>query len=112
MARISSTERAEAIEALRELCPAGTTVYTVLRSVARSGMSRHIDLYVIRNNEPRWITRLACKATGVMHFDERKDCARISGCGMDMGFHAVYSLSHVLHSPADRAGYALNHRWM
>ena len=111
--KLTATERVELIDELRALCPIGTTVYTVLRSVSSSGMSRKIDLYVIRDNEPRRITWHACRlGVAGMTYDTKSDTARISGCGMDMGFHAVYSLSSVLHSPNDRAGYALTHRWM
>lgn len=111
--KLTASERTQMIDELRELCPTGTTVYTVLRGVASSGMSRKIDLYVIKDNEPRRITWHACRlGVAGMTYDNKIDAARISGCGMDMGFHAVYSLSSVLHAPADRAGYALNHRWM
>lgn len=111
--KLTPTERVELIDELRELCPAGTTVYTVLRGVSSSGMSRKIDLYVIRDNEPRRITWHACRlGVAGMAYDTKSDAARISGAGMDMGFAAVYALSSVLHAPADRAGYALNHRWM
>ena len=29
-------------------------------------------------------------------FDRRNDGVKVNGCGMDMGFHLVYSLSYVL----------------
>lgn len=89
-------EQAEAADTLRELLPPGTTVYTVLRHVSRSGMSRDIDLYVMQDGEPRWISRLAARAAGLT-FNERAEAVRMGGCGMDMGFAAVYALSHALY---------------
>ena len=40
--KAAEAERAEAIAKLREWIKPGDTVYTVLDSVSRSGMSRHI----------------------------------------------------------------------
>lgn len=85
----------EAIERLRETLKPGDTVYTVLRHVSRSGMSRLIDLYKMSDGEPQWLSRLAARAAGFT-FDEKKECIRVGGCGMDMGFHLVYSLSRTL----------------
>ena len=111
--KLNAAERVALIDELRELCPSGSTVYTVLRSVSASGMSRKLDLYVIRDNEPSRITWHVCRlGVAGMSYDLRAEAARIAGAGMDMGFHAVYSLSSVLHVPADQAGYKLHQRWM
>jgi hypothetical protein len=134
----SEKERKEAIEDLRELLKPGDTVYTVLRNVSRSGMTRDIDCYVIKEDSPRWISRLVAKAIEAS-FNEKRDAVRVGGCGMDMGFHIVHNLSYALypdsfvcigqgcpandHSNGDRdysahqhsrgaSGYALKHRWM
>lgn len=109
MTKAKQSARDEAIATLRETLKPGMTVYTVLRGVSRSGMSRNIDLYVMENNAPRWISRYAATAAG-FQFDEKHDCLKIGGCGMDMGFHAVYSLSRVLYP--DDGGYAIGQRWM
>lgn len=74
----------------------GSTVYTVLRSVSRSGMSRDIDLYVIENGEPHRITFHAARACGFT-YSRKTEALRVGGCGMDMGFHVVSTLSHVLY---------------
>lgn len=84
----------EATDDLRELLAPGDTVYTVLRHVSRSGMYRAIDLYVIRDGEPRRITHTASRL--LEGYDNRHEAAKANGCGMDMGFHLVYSLSSVL----------------
>lgn len=85
----------DAIASLRETLKPGDTVYTVLRGVSRSGMSRNIDLYVMEGNTPRCISRSAAKAIGET-FNPKFECIRVSRCGMDMGFHLVYNLSRVL----------------
>jgi hypothetical protein len=93
MTKAAQRERDEAIADLRELLKPGDTVYTVLRHVSRSGMVHDIDVYVLRDNEPRYLSYWTAKAIGApMH----NDSVRVGGCGMDMGFHLVYSLSHVL----------------
>lgn len=110
-------DRDEAIVELRTLCPMGTRVYTVLRHVSRSGMLRHIDVYVIHDNEPRWISSLIHRAQPG-HYTQAKDGSlKVTGCGMDMGFSVVYNLSSLLYK-ADDGGYShdgaysLKQSWM
>lgn len=101
-------ERDEAIKAL--LAPEseggvglqpGDTVYTVLRHRSGSGMMRVIDLFVIRKDRwsgqmrPWFIGHLAAQAMGDL-YDRDREGIKVSGCGMDMGFHVVYSLGSVL----------------
>ena len=132
----AAADRADAIARLRELCPPGSTVYTVLRRVSRSGMMRHISLHVIHDGQPFDITGMAARAT-VTPWDRDTGGLKMGGCGMDMGFSAVYNLAWALyrdsfgcigegcpsndHSNGDRnyaphqhheAGYALRQRWM
>ena len=90
--------RAEVEEArtnLLEILKPGDTVYTVLRNVSRSGMTRHIDLYVIRDDSPRWISYWTAKVTG-SRMSDKWDAVEVGGAGMDMGFALVYSLSRAL----------------
>ena len=84
-------ERTEAITKLRELVNPGDTVYTILRHVSRSGMSRVIGVTIMHDGEPRDITAPTAKALGL---SVDRDCwgVKVSGCGMDMGFHLVYEL--------------------
>lgn len=121
-------EQEEARRELRKLCRPGTTVWTVLRHVSRSGMMRHIDLYVMRKGRPRWISGYAARALDY-RTDSRTGALKVSGCGMDMGFHLVNSLSYALHGYDSKgegvqghlqhtrpghyhAGYSLNHEWL
>lgn len=128
---------AEAVVSLKDDLKPGDTVYTKVDSVSRSGMSRVISCYIIRDNEPRWISYLVSKATG-LGFDEKREGVKIGGCGMNMGFAIVYELSHVLfphgfecigdrcpandhfngdrnykpHFHSNAGGYALRQRWL
>lgn len=95
--RYIKAERAASIEHLRELLKPGDTVWGTMRSVARSGMSRWIDFYYIEDNEPRWITYHVARALDEP-FRGNKGM-RVTGCGMDMVFHSVYSLSRTLFPP-------------
>lgn len=116
----AAQDKAEAIENLRKWIKRDERIYTVLRHRAASGMTRFIDMYYIRDNVPHRITWQAAKALGWTYCTKR-EALRIGGCGMDMGFHAVYSLSSVLFRDADTfrdsvtgedAGYSLRHEWL
>lgn len=89
------------------------TIYTVLRSVSASGMTRHISLIVAQGDDIYDITYLAAQALGDK-VSERGgyNTIKVNGCGMDMGFHLVYNLSSVLFKGEDRAGYKIAQRWI
>jgi len=90
----------------------GSTVYTILRKVSSSGMSRDISLLVANDGEISDISYYAAHATGSRLIDGYSRAIRVQGAGMDMGFHLVYTLSSVLFKGEERAGYVLNHRWL
>ena len=107
-----SREQAEAIARLRAWLKPGDKVWTVLRHRSPSGMSRTIDLVRLErgsDGEERVSTYAwnAAKALG-WRFDKARDGIKVQGCGMDMGFHAVYELSAVLFGD----GYALKTGWI
>lgn len=93
----------------------GDTVYTVLRSVSSSGMSRTMSLKVVEDGRIVDITYYAAQVLGYPLVEVNGSRAlRVGGCGMDMGFHVVYSLSSVLfrtRSADGDAGYLINHAW-
>lgn len=114
------TEQAEAQETLRQMFGGiggeGTKrVYTILRHVSSSGMSRDISLKMLGDDGTlRDITYLACIAMGEKPKDKNGSrVVRVNGCGMDMGFHVVYNLSYSLYRKdgVERAGYVLRHEW-
>lgn len=137
MARYSKQEIEESRAALRKLCPPGTTVYTVLRHVSRSGMMRNISLQVVKAGNVQDITWHVARVLGypIRHASGwvQDRGLSVNGCGMDMGFHLVNALSYALHGRKPRgegaaaenagrffkprrghyrAGYSLNHRWL
>lgn len=84
----------------------GDTIYTVLRSVSATGMSRRIDLYVIKDNKPSFLTGYVASVMGKkMH---RNGGIVQKGCGMDMGWHLVGNLSYELFGDES----ALKHEWI
>lgn len=115
----------------------GTDVYASVLHVSKSGMARDIALYVVLdcedgqgNRKPEIvdISGYVARVLGYRRTD-RNGGIRVSGCGMDMGFHLVHCLSYKLHGYHDvnvsedkrgrphrpsttsyRAGYSLNHR--
>lgn len=99
--RISKSEReareAEAIQHLRRLCPASSTVYTVLRSVSRSGMSRTMSVVVFQTGAtlPFYLDAAIANA-GIAGARQVAGGISVPGCGMDIGFHVVDSLSREL----------------
>lgn len=113
-------ERDEARARLRELLEQSPKrgngrplIYTVLRHVSQSGMSRDISLKLVdENGVLRDITYTAALALGEKVKDRHGAWViRVGGCGMDMGFHLVYSLSSVLFADRDRAGYVIDQTW-
>jgi len=85
----------EARATLLEYLAPGDTVYTVLRHVSKSGMSRSIDLYKMTGGGPLFLTYWTAKLLDE-HVDQTNGGIKVGGCGMDMGFALVYKLSSVL----------------
>lgn len=91
----------------------GAKVYTILRHVSASGMSRDISLVIGDGNDIADITYYAAQALGDKLIESKGHRAiRQNGCGMDMGFDLVYNLSSVLFSGQERAGYVLKQGWI
>ena len=85
---------------LREAGRPGTTVYTVLRHVSRSGMYRVVAVYLLEDQQeagwqPREITGRVAAVLG-RRYDKRHEGIGVSGCGMDAGFEIVYELGRAL----------------
>lgn len=126
--KAENESRAIQIAELRAKLKPGTTVYTVLRHVSSSGMTRHISVMIMEDGQPRQIDW----SVSVILRDRlaKREGIIVGGCGMDMGFHLVYSLGRALYpegfklpegtrgrngdtSGHDRdGGYAFNHRWL
>lgn len=89
----------EALKRLGELLPVGTTVYTVLTHVARSGMMRVIRPIVMVNNKPVDLTWLLRRIDGGRRYKTSKTHEGIvmGGAGMDMGFALVYDIARLVY---------------
>jgi hypothetical protein len=88
---------------------AGDTVYTILRKVSSSGMTRHYSLVVARNGKIDDITYYAAHAIGwTLSETTGHRAIKVNGCGMDMSFHLVSTLSAVLFHGQERADYVLS----
>lgn len=94
--KYSEKDRAHARETLLRLCPPGTRVLTKLNHVSRSGMFRVLDLFTIHDGELIRVTHDACILLGES-YNSRHEGLPAHGCGMDMGFDAVYQLGHALY---------------
>lgn len=95
---------------LREMLPTGTIVGVICTHVSSSGMSRCIRAFApatTAGGHSRDISRFVAEA-----IDWRESEAHggviAGGCGMDMGFHLVDTLSHALYGRSD----ALKHCWL
>ena len=91
----------ETLETLRKLLPPGSTVYSIIRHVAASGMSRRIDFYAIEAyageaSRPRYITGNVASATGRRR-DRQSGAIVVAGCGSDAAFDVVHHLAEVLY---------------
>ena len=110
--QIEAQEIAEAIQALNNFgCEDGTTIYTTVRSVAKSGMSRAISCFIIATEADgsQYIQSIDYFIGIALGLKRHKDGGLIvRGCGMDMGYKIVSDLSHLI--MADE--YALKHRWL
>ena len=123
-------EQENSIAFLRSILKPGDTVWTTLRHVSGSGMSRRISLHIIQNEEPVNIDWHTARATG-NNVSHNHEGINVSGCGMDMGFHLVYILSQALFPKGFKTnkkcrarngekigtidkdgGYALKQRWL
>ena len=112
---MKAKEREDALDTLKRRFPQGSTVYTILRKVSRSGMQRHISvvaLYVDDNGEASSLHPNYSAAILTGYRNVRRglgyDGLILNGCGTDMGYEIAYALGQALYGD----GYALKHRWL
>ena len=109
--RLSKTEGArrhaeQCADDLRWQVAAGDTVYSVLRHVSASGMSRRIDFYALKTGVPVWLSGYMAGLLG--YTVHKRGGLVVTGCGMDMGFHVVSGLAFKLFG----AESALRSEWL
>ena len=92
---VAAERRTQAIQTLQRRLPVGSTVYTTVLHISRSGMMRVIKVLVAHEGQIVDLSSLAADAIGA-RYDRARGGVIMSGCGMDMGFAVVYDLSRVL----------------
>lgn len=93
--KYTKEEEKNSISYLKKLVkPQKTKIFYLVTDVARSGMSRSIRFFVAKNNNLLDISYDIAVILG-----EKSDGrgVRLGGCGMDMGFYAIYNLGRVLY---------------
>lgn len=93
--KYSKQEKQEARENMKQYMKEGMTIYTVLRGVSRSGMSRDISIVFITESgtvlHPSWsVARILGYP---MSKDRAHNAIKVTGCGMDMGYHVASQLA-------------------
>jgi hypothetical protein len=92
--KTSKAEMAEQMENLNRWIKPGDTVYTIIRHVSSSGMTRHISVLAKMGDDfihPNYAVSKVLEYPLVT--GNGSDAVKVGGCGMDMGFHLVYNLS-------------------
>jgi hypothetical protein len=100
-------EKLEAIKHLKQFIKKGDTIFTKIEKVSTSGMYRHIKVISIKKNNPNYWSYYVAKILE-WSYKDKTNAVGVGGCGMDMGFHLVYTLSRILF----KDGYALKQRWI
>lgn len=94
------SEREEQLLRLRDWIKPGDTVYTILRHVSSSRMTRDIGVVLLKKDKDGVIdlhpNYAVSKVLGYTLNKGSRDGVRVSGCGMDLGFEIVYNLGRAL----------------
>ena len=123
--KYSKAEKQESLEMLKSWIKKGDTLHTTVRHVSKSGMMRYITTRHLKQNlsihgRPVRVSNYDYHIARVLDLPlaPNYEGVKIGGCGMDMGFHLVYSLSRELfrdepkgESDRDR-GYWIKQEWL
>lgn len=85
---------------LKSIIPEGSTVYTTLISVSRSGMSRNFKCLAIVENEIHDISFDVARALQ-WKYSVNDRAVNVRGCGMDMAYKLVDCLGRVLYGSGE-----------
>ena len=91
----------------------GQTIYTILRRISADGMNRVIDMFFVENNQPIHIHFGTSRIFQKRYQTSNGFGYKVSGCGMDMGFHLVQSLSYTIcrYLNQELDGYFFKQEW-
>lgn len=94
-------ERTEWLRKLHELLKPGDRIHMVLRHRSASGMYRAIDFYLLSCEKGEvtksWLSYWIAHAGVADRWDDKREAVGVTGVGMDMGFHVVYTLARMLY---------------
>ena len=92
------------------LCVSRGHLFTALESVSKSGMTRYLVVYTSTCEVERPLNWISVPVGQVLGWPSpaNRSGVKVTGAGMDMGFHLAYSLAHVLYGD----GYAVQHHWI
>ena len=126
--KYSKSEKQESLERLKSWIRKGDTLHTTVRNVSRSGMMRYITTRHLKPVHGEHgdqkidvsISNYDYHIARVLDLPEAPNYqgVKIGGCGMDMGFHLVYSLSRALFKDEPKGegdrdhGYWINQEWL
>lgn len=96
MAKFTADE-IEMQDRLRAILVPGSVVRTILRYRSNSGMSRAISAVVHTADGVQDLDWMIARCGFDFRFDNKHGGIKMGGCGMDMGFALVYSLSRSLY---------------
>jgi hypothetical protein len=111
---MTKTNEATAAEILKTALKAagvkkGDRIYTILRSVSRTGMSREVSFLTFHKGEPYYLNSAIASA---FPFYKRSNgefsAIVVKGCGIDAGFEVVSAISKAVHDDH----YAIKHEWL
>jgi hypothetical protein len=111
--KATKQEQQAAIERLKSWVMPGDTIYCVLAHKSASGMQRIIRFYKITSSnesgkQETWELSFNIAKALEYGYNDKREGVTVNGCGMDMGFHVVYSLSDKLFGN----GYLLHSSWL
>ena len=84
-------EKAYAETKLNQILKRNETIYSVIRHVSQSGMTRHITFFIIKDGQVWHIDNLISDYLDY-RTNKRFNALVVGGCGMDMAFSVVNNL--------------------
>lgn len=122
--KYTKSEKQEALDKLKSWIKKGDTIHTTVKHVSKSGMTRHISVRHLKATDnperPVNVSNYDYHVARVLDLPEAPNYqgVKIGGCGMDMGFHLVYSLSRALFKDEPKGegdrdhGYWIKQEWL
>ena len=90
-------ERIEALNFVRGLTDEDNRIYVSQVHVSRSGMQRRLRLYWMDTTQEYPKVDITYHASKILGWSMDNRGLKVDGCGMDMHFHTVYTLSGYLY---------------